>query len=103
AARMIASPPRIVAMATKLAQRRRDPQRLADGPRLKRAAARCERGLGVRDLRDVSQSRLIEMEDQRVEKAAARGFPRCGRVTVHPQPRIDEWSEQPGPGNALVI
>src|SRR5690349_4651874 len=103
AARMIASPPRIVGMATKLAQRRRDPQRLADRPRLKWAPARRERRLGVRDLRDVSQSRLIETENQRVEKATARCSPRCGRVTVHPQPRIDERSEEPGPGGALVI
>ena len=68
-------------------------------PRLRDAAARRERLLGVEDLAERSDARLVQVRAEAVEaRARARLV-----VRLHPQPGVDERTHQPPPHRALVI
>ena len=74
-----------------------------DGPGLEGAAARRERRLGVRDLRDVAQPGVAEMLQQWCEEPAAGLAAGVVGAAVHPQPGLHERAQEPRPDGALVI
>src|SRR5687767_5985271 len=80
-----------------------EPERLTYRPGLEGTPARRVRCIGVGNLRDVAQTRHREMLEQRVEESAAGLLLGVVTVAAHPNPRLDEWSQQPGPDRTLVI
>ena len=72
-------------------------------PRLKRATARCVRQFGIGDLGNMPETAVIDMIQERREKARARlplGFT---GIAAHSNPGFDEGADQPRPDRALVI
>src|SRR5436309_7771639 len=78
-------------------------QRLAHGPRLEWAAAWRMRQVAVGDLGKMADARLVEMREQRVEKAAARLGDHLRRSAADADPRLDERAHEPRPDGALVV
>src|SRR5262249_59116704 len=78
-------------------------QRLANRPRLERAAARRERRIAIGDLGHVADAGLVEMAEQRREEPPPRVALRLARAAAHAHPGVDEAAEQPRPRRALVI
>src|ERR1019366_7579749 len=75
------------------------PQHLGHAPRLRHAAARIERRLGVEDFADRADAGGSQLGAETVEEGECA----CGIARVHFQPGIDEGADQPGPDRALVI
>src|SRR5437660_1074476 len=78
-------------------------QRLADRPRLKRAAARRVRRVAVGDLGEMAEARLAEMREQRLEKATARLGDRLRGAAADADPCLHERAHEPRPDGALVV
>src|SRR4030095_7858911 len=74
-------------------------QHLGHAPRLRDAATRRIRRLGVENLADRADTRLVEMHDKAVHRAA------CSLAIVRKdsQPRVDERSYEPRPDGTLVV
>ena len=68
-------------------------------PRLLNAAARCIRGLGVKNLAQGSDSPVVQVGRESGEAAS------CTRLVswMHAEPRIDERPDQPSPYRPLVV
>jgi len=79
------------------------PEQFAERPRLERTAARCVRGFGVTNFRDVTEPRMIEMLVERWKKLRAGLFSRGSVSAMHAHPSFDERANQPRPNRALVI
>src|SRR5438128_7529477 len=80
-----------------------EPQRLAHRPRLERAAARRVRRVAVGDLRQVAEARVVQMGEQRAEKAIARLAFRLRGAAADAEPRFDERADEPGPDRPLMV
>src|SRR5207237_478215 len=78
-------------------------QRLAHRPRLERAAARGVRRIAVGDLRQVAEARVVQMSEQRIEKAIARLGLRARGGAPDAEPRLDERAHEPGPDRPLMV
>ena len=75
------------------------PQHLRDTPRLRYASARNEWLIRIKDFADRTDAGLAEVGWELIEKLA-----RCFEIVrVNPQPRIDKWSDEPGPDGPLMI
>src|SRR5438034_11755676 len=70
-------------------------QRLAHRPRLERAAARCVRRVAVGDLREMSEARVVEVGEQRLEEAPTRLGAHRRRAAPDPPPGPDEPPPEP--------
>src|SRR5581483_7678825 len=75
------------------------PQHLGHAPRLRDAAARRIRRFRIEDLADRSDARIVEVLDESRQHLLRP----VDVVRIHLQPRVDEWTDQPGPHRALVI
>src|SRR5262245_35082155 len=64
----------------------RQSQRLADGPRLERAAARRVRGVAVGDLGEVPDSGAVQVFQERAEEARPGLPPGLGRAAADAHP-----------------
>src|SRR5438874_10879414 len=75
------------------------PQDFGDAPRLRNATPRRVRLLGVKDLTDGADTKVVERGDAAVEKTT------CAlRIAgMHLEPRIDPRTDKPGPYRALMI
>ena len=76
-----------------------DAQHLSHAPRLRDAAARCKRQLGVEHFANRSNTRIVEMMDETCDGRL------CAFVIlrVDLQPSVHERSNQPRPHGALMI
>src|SRR5678815_2657791 len=79
-----------------------DPGDLGDAPCLSEAAARGVRRVAVENLRDRSEPRFADVRAQWSEPEA-HGAPRLLRVSEHPEVRVGERAEQPGPDGPLMV
>src|SRR6185436_1083766 len=80
-----------------------EPQRLADGPRLERAAARRVRRVAVGDLGKMAEARIVEMRENGVEKTGPRLPLRFDGAAANAYPGLHERSHEPWPHGALVV
>src|SRR5438067_5107741 len=78
-------------------------KQLAQRPRLERATAWRVRRLGVANLRDMAESRLLEMPIQRWEETVARFFFSRVSVTADAQPCLNKGTDEPRPHRPLMI
>ena len=77
----------------------RHAEHFGDAPRLRDAAARNVRRLGVEDLADRAHARLVEVRLETIEQRARTG----AVLGMQLQPRVDEGPNQPGPDGALMV
>src|SRR5712692_7167269 len=78
-------------------------QEFAHRPRLKRAAARRVRRVGVRDLRNVAETGFVEMPEQRSDESLPGRPFRFRRMPAHADPGFDKWADQPRPNGSFMI
>src|SRR6266702_8406422 len=80
-----------------------DSKQLAQRPCLERATAWRVRRLGIANLRDVAESRLVEMPIQRWEETGARFFFSRVSATADAHPCLNKCADEPRPDGALMI
>lgn len=78
-------------------------QVFAEGPCLKRAAARGVRGIAVGDFREVVETGFLEVAFQRREKALPGLLLHFGCTAVLLDPGFDKSTDEPRPDGASVI
>lgn len=74
-------------------------RRTSATPRLRHAASRCERRLGIEDFADRADAGLAELGAEALQKLHGSLW----LVGMDAQPRVDERADQPAPHRALVI
>src|SRR5687768_14651889 len=75
------------------------PEDFGHAPRLCHTSSGNVRLCGVEDLPDRSYARFIQMRLEPIEQPSRAGAIRG----IHPEPGIDEGTDQPGPDGALVV
>ena len=78
-------------------------QEFGQGPGLKRTAARRMWRAGIGDLRHMAESGVVEVLEQRREKALPGVLLRLRCSPSYPNPGFDEGTHEPGPHRTLVV